>query len=156
MPGTSQQKKVLVLGAVTLITLGAVETELKVSTDGDDLFKRMLWRPVTAGDEIQAAERRVWENPEDGLRAWQGFLKVKPSDELKSYLARNPFRLKKKGKAEDLGEILTHAPNWVPRFEDSQRYQIQTSRDGMLFLIQDLKEEELFVLGQGKGFKLNR
>ena len=132
-----------------------VETELKVSADGEELFKRLLWRPVSSEDKILNAESRNWENEVDVIRAWQGFLEIEPSEALQEYLEKNPFRLNASDGLGD-GELKQHAPDWLPELSDRKRYQIQASQDGMLVIARDVQKKRIFILGQGKGFRVNR
>lgn len=128
------------------------EAKLSISQDKLDLFKRLLWRPPEETDEILEAEYRTWVTEKDGLRAWQGFMQIRPSETLQNYLAGNPFRLKLITAAE-LPEFLDQAPQWLPNFTESGIYTLQASPDGMLYIIKDSEQEIYHVIGKGFGFK---
>ncbi len=126
--------------------------ELTTSQDGKDLFRRFFWRAPNESDQILEAERRVWENAEGDLRAWQGYLAIIPSDELDAYLASNPFRLTRVD-TPDWPKRLEDAPDWFPGAEELSSYDLQSSRDATFHLIRQKSPQKLYVIGQGSGFR---
>ena len=128
------------------------EAQLSISQDKLDLFRRLLWRAPEATDEIREAEYRTWDTEKDGLRAWQGFMQIRPGEILENYLAGNPFRLKPITAAE-LPKFLDQAPQWLPDFTQSATYTLQGRSDGMLYIIKETEGNTYYIIGKGFGFK---
>ncbi|MEM9479873.1 MAG: hypothetical protein AAGA58_09505 [Verrucomicrobiota bacterium] len=113
----------------------------------EEVFKRAFWRKPTGDDEILHAERREWSDG-NGVRKWQWFLKVRPSDQLVEYLRdQNAFHLVS---APTIAPI-PNPPSWfAPQESNADVFQSTSATMQLVFGTDDI----LYATDRGGGFHL--
>lgn len=123
-------------------------TELKLQTDATEVFRRAFWREPGAGDRVLHAERREWVSETNGVRRWQWFIAVEPSEGFMRWLwDENPFSLRPFAAFDTAPGTL---PDWFPaKLADAECRQ---AADRSMTILR--KDGIIFATDAGHGFTI--
>lgn len=125
---------------------------LQTNRAASDVFRRAFWREPGEDDEILHAERREWVAEESGVRRWQWFLTVKPSDALSQWLrSENPFLTTPVDRADYTPPA--SSPDWFPNSPTLARCEIHRHGSNGITLVFDPETNLLHATDSGAGFR---